>query len=207
MTFVTLQENIERETVIKKSRFICALRIAETRDEAIEQLTGIKKKHYDASHNCSAMVIGRAREFEKASDDGEPSGTAGAPMLEVLRKKGVTNILAVVTRYFGGTLLGAGGLVRAYSGGVADALKEARFLENIPADIVELGIDYADYGKLCQVAAEFDIPVEGDFLEKVKARVVIDKRQTAAFGERLTQAFMGADVFRVSGETLLQRKI
>ncbi len=122
--YVCLAQEAASELVIKKSRFLCRLIPAETEEQARQEIEKVRKEHYNARHNCFAMILGANRDFEKSSDDGEPQGTAGIPMLEVLRKSGLTNILAVVTRYFGGTLLGAGGLVRAYSGAVAQALEE-----------------------------------------------------------------------------------
>ena len=109
----------------KKSKFISILQPVENEEEAGEFISSVKKKYYDARHNCSAMIIGPNHELVRSSDDGEPSGTAGKPMLEVLQGAGITNLVAVVTRYFGGVLLGTGGLVRAYSEAVKDALKEA----------------------------------------------------------------------------------
>lgn len=109
----------------KKSKFISILQPVQSEEDAGEFISSVKKKYYDARHNCSAMIIGPNRELVRSSDDGEPSGTAGKPMLEVLQGAGITNLVAVVTRYFGGVLLGTGGLVRAYSEAVKDALKEA----------------------------------------------------------------------------------
>ena len=115
----------ESETLIEKSRFICHLQKVTTEEEAQVYIKAVKKNHRDATHNCSAYVIGKEGTVQKASDDGEPSGTAGLPMLEVLRKKKIYNTVAVVTRYFGGIKLGAGGLVRAYTNSVAEALEGA----------------------------------------------------------------------------------
>ena len=130
--YITIREPAETEIVIKKSRFIGRLLRAETPEEGIAALEAVKKRHWDATHNCSAMIIGENREFMRCSDDGEPQGTAGVPMLEALKMSGLTNVLAVVTRYFGGTLLGAGGLVRAYSASVAETLKAAEKIRRAP---------------------------------------------------------------------------
>ncbi len=205
--FVSLKEQTEHETVVKKSRFICSLVPVKTPEQAGEELAKVRKKHYNATHNCSAMVIGEDGAFLRVSDDGEPQGTAGIPMLEVLKKSGVTNILAVVTRYFGGTLLGAGGLVRAYSGSVAQALTGAALLRNIPADVYGVAVPYHEYGKLCSVAAEFGVGVDGTFAEQVSARIVLPKSLRAQFEDRLTQAFMGVKIGGVTGECLLKESI
>ena len=119
-----LYEGGQGEIVEKKSRFIANIFPVTTEEEALEKITAMRKKYYDARHNCSAFVIGSKGELTRSSDDGEPSGTAGRPMLEVLTGSGIRNIAAVVTRYFGGVLLGTGGLVRAYSGAVKMALEQ-----------------------------------------------------------------------------------
>ena len=119
-----LSKGAQAELVEKKSRFIATIRPVSSEEEAVAFIEEMKKKYYDARHNCSAFVIGSKGELTRSSDDGEPSGTAGRPMLEVLTGSGIRNIAAVVTRYFGGVLLGTGGLVRAYSGAVKMALEQ-----------------------------------------------------------------------------------
>lgn len=122
-----INEEYINTIIISKSEFITRLFRVNNIDEVNKYLAETRKKHYDASHNCYAYILGENAEIEKASDDGEPSKTAGAPMLDVLKKNKVTNILAITTRYFGGILLGAGGLVRAYSKSVSEALKLAKY--------------------------------------------------------------------------------
>ncbi len=117
------------EIIIEKSRFITHLFRVNDIDEANKHIADIKKRHWDANHNCVALIIGTHGEIMRSSDDGEPSKTAGIPMLEVLKKNNITNTLAITTRYFGGIKLGAGGLVRAYSKSVSDAIKKANFIE------------------------------------------------------------------------------
>ena len=139
--YITIKAPCERELIIKKSRFIGQLYPVSSFEEAQEKLAEVKKKYWDATHNCSALIVGERGEYTRCSDDGEPQGTAGVPMLEALKNTGLTNVLCVVTRYFGGILLGAGGLVRAYSQGAAAALNAcgvgvmhptARYLMEIP---------------------------------------------------------------------------
>ena len=125
----TIKEDNQHEVEIKKSRFICFLKRIETEEEAKAFIQQIKKEHWKANHNCSAFVLGDHHEIQRSSDDGEPSGTAGVPMLEVLKKNDLINVCAVVTRYFGGTKLGAGGLIRAYSGSVAQAIVHTGIVE------------------------------------------------------------------------------
>ena len=122
-----INESYINTIIISKSEFITRLFRVNNVDEVNKYLAETRKKHYDASHNCYAYIIGDSAQIEKSSDDGEPVKTAGAPMLDVLKKNNVTNILAITTRYFGGILLGAGGLVRAYSKSVSEALKLAKF--------------------------------------------------------------------------------
>lgn len=129
MTYLTIQRDIQHEIIIEKSRFICTLRKVESEVEATDYLKAIKKQYWDATHNCSAYIIGMNMEQQRSSDDGEPSGTAGIPMLEVLKKRGLHNVLAVVTRYFGGVKLGAGGLIRAYGRSVSEAIDAAGLAE------------------------------------------------------------------------------
>ena len=123
--FISIKENVQTEIVVKKSKFICNLIKIESQEEAEDYIRKIKKKYYDARHNCVAYrVIENEQVVEKSSDDGEPSGTAGGPMLNILQKNNLGNILVVVTRYFGGILLGTGGLVRAYSDATLDAIDQ-----------------------------------------------------------------------------------
>ena len=125
----TIKEEYKFEQIINKSTFICYLFPCETVEEAYEKINQIRKIHYDATHNCYAMITGVEIPSARSSDDGEPSKTAGIPIYEVLHKNELTNIVAIVTRYFGGVKLGAGGLIRAYSGSVAKALQNAKLIK------------------------------------------------------------------------------
>lgn len=131
------------EYVIQKSRFIASLKEVRSEEEAAAFIQEIKKKFWDATHNCSAYQIGENGQLQKSSDDGEPSGTAGRPMLEVLKKAEITNTVVVVTRYFGGIKLGAGGLVRAYSHAVSLGLQEANIADYIPHQEAMITLDYS----------------------------------------------------------------
>ena len=206
-TFVTLKEPCSHEIVVKRSRFICHLIPAADAAAAEAALAAIRREHYDARHNCTAMILGPDRMQEKASDDGEPQGTAGVPMLEVLRRSGVTNILAVVTRYFGGTLLGAGGLVRAYSASVAEALREASLVQNVPAQKIAVRLPYADYGKLQNIAQSLGATIEASFGAEVEAEVTIREERAAAFLARMKEALLGALKAEQTGTCLLQEPI
>jgi len=136
------------EIVIKKSRFIGHAKPVESEEEAVAFIEEIKKKHWDATHNCSAYLIGERDQFQKALDDGEPSGTAGKPILEVIKNRGLKNVVVVVTRYFGGIMLGAGGLVRAYTDGAVVGIDAADPIVNVLHREVFVDVDYTWYGKL-----------------------------------------------------------
>ena len=146
--FITIKENSYDELVEKKSTFITHLIRVTSEEEAREFIQKMKKKHYDATHVCSCYVVGDNNEITRANDDGEPSGTAGAPMLDVLVKNEIKNVCATVIRYFGGTKLGTGGLVRAYGGGVINALKNATLVERKDALEIRLELDYSLNGKI-----------------------------------------------------------
>jgi|SRR5690625_74239 len=144
----TIAKNGAAEEEIRKSRFICHLKRTNTEEEAIDFIDQIKKEHAKATHNCSAYLIGETNEIQRAHDDGEPSGTAGVPMLEVLKKNDLKNVTAVVTRYFGGVKLGAGGLIRAYGGAVSNALRELGVVERKQMQEIHLSVAYTLSGKV-----------------------------------------------------------
>lgn len=144
----TIAAPVEHEIVIKKSRFLAHLAPVRSMDDADAVITAVRKQHWDARHHCVALVVGTHAERQRSSDDGEPSGTAGIPMLEVLRHRGMTDIVAVVTRYFGGVLLGTGGLARAYSSAVSEALDTARIVHRRLMTEVALDVPHADAGRL-----------------------------------------------------------
>lgn len=141
--FITIKENVQTEIVVKKSKFICNLIKVETQKEAENIIKQIKKKYYDARHNCVAYrIIEDERIIEKSSDDGEPSGTAGGPMLNILQKNNLCNIVVIVTRYFGGILLGTGGLVRAYSDATLNCIDISEKVEKCIGLEAEAKVEY-----------------------------------------------------------------
>ncbi|WP_286311311.1 IMPACT family protein [Agromyces mangrovi Wang et al. 2018] len=143
----TIAAAVERELVVRKSRFIAWVEPVASVAEADAVIAAVRKRYWDAGHNCTAMVTGPRADQARSSDDGEPSGTAGVPMLEVLRRRELTDLVAVVTRYFGGVKLGAGGLVRAYSTAVSDALDEARLVRRLALTQVRVEVPHADAGR------------------------------------------------------------
>ena len=146
--YLTIRQSASDEIIIQKSRFICYASPAQTEEEALAFLSTIRARHKDASHNCYAYTIGRNHGIMRYSDDGEPSGTAGLPMMEVIKKADVCNCCCVVTRYFGGILLGAGGLLRAYTQGCAAGLKAAGIVRMIPTVTLLCEIPYPLWDRL-----------------------------------------------------------
>lgn len=144
----TVRRAGEKEIVIKKSRFIGHIKPVQHEDEAIAFIDEIKKRHYNATHNCSAYMIGERDEIQKQSDDGEPSGTAGKPILEVIRNQGLKNVAIVVTRYFGGIMLGAGGLIRAYTDGAVAAIEAGEAITRVLHREVFVELEYTWLGKV-----------------------------------------------------------
>ncbi|GAA3628720.1 YigZ family protein [Kineosporia mesophila] len=151
----TIAAALEHELVVKKSRFIAQVSPARTTDEAETVIAAVRKQYWDARHHCVALVIGTHADQQRSSDGGEPSGTAGVPMLEVLRRRELTDLVAVVTRYFGGVKLGAGGLVRAYSSAVSEALDIARVVRRTPAVRVDVEVPHQDAGRIQGVLREW----------------------------------------------------
>lgn len=188
--YFTIYQNGEHQIEIKKSKFICHLFRIENEQQAKEYITKIKKEHYKANHNCSAYMLGENFEIQRSSDDGEPSGTAGVPMLEVLKKNQLQNTLAIVTRYFGGIKLGAGGLIRAYSTSVSEALKEIGIVQGKLQQILDIIIDYPQLGKLQNYLENEQIAIqEIDYLEQITVKVAIDINQCESFQNALIDLF------------------
>lgn len=164
--YLAIKEDGENEIIINKSRFICSISRANTEEEANEFIKQIRKKHYNATHNCTAYIVGEDKLHQKANDNGEPSGTAGIPMLEVLRKNELTDTVCVVTRYFGGIKLGAGGLIRAYGQAVSEVIKKVGMIEKKKMQEIKVTLDYTQIGLLDAKLSDYDV-IEKTFLEKV----------------------------------------
>lgn len=176
------------EIVEKKSRFIASLMPVGSEEEALAFIASVRRKYYDARHNCFAFITGEDGETERCSDDGEPSGSAGRPMLEVLRGMGLTNTAAVVTRYFGGTLLGTGGLVRAYTQAVQAALENCTVITMHSGVRFYVTIDYALTGKLQHLFAERQIMTDDTvYTDKVRYQIIVPYGQEEAFQKELTE--------------------
>ena len=177
------------ELVEKKSRFIATVRPVSNEEEASAFIEEMKKKYYDARHNCSAFVIGESAQLTRSSDDGEPSGTAGRPMLEVLLGSGIRDVAAVVTRYFGGTLLGTGGLVRAYSGAVKAALEAGEVREQRFGVRLRIRTDYNSVGKIQYILAGKNIGIEDSkYTENVEMTAIVPIEEYDRLCTELTEA-------------------
>lgn len=173
----------------KKSRFIASISPAASQEEAAAFIDSVKKKYYDARHNCSAFVIGRNQELTRCNDDGEPGGTAGKPMLEVLLSAGVTNAAAVVTRYFGGTLLGTGGLVRAYTQALQAALGDAETALMRYGTEMTLYMDYTDAGKVQHLMAGLPVRIlDSRYTDKVEFDIRVPKEEEESVKKKLIEA-------------------
>ena len=192
MEFKTIKENGRVEEEIKKSRFICHVKRVETEEEARDFINSIKKEHYKATHNCSAFIVGERSEIKRTSDDGEPSGTAGVPMLGVLENHNLTNVCVVVTRYFGGIKLGAGGLIRAYAGSVALAVKEIGIIEIKEQAGITIQMSYAQYQEYSNFLKEHHLmELDTNFTDQVDTMIYVDKEEKENIKSALVEFFNG----------------
>lgn len=190
--YLTIQSDGKHEIIIEKSRFICHIMRVATESEAQTFIQTIKKEHRDATHNCSAYIIGENDQFQKAHDDGEPSGTAGVPMLEVLKKKKLKNIAVVVTRYFGGTKLGAGGLVRAYGSAVSETIQTIGIVECTLATIIKCSFAYSLVGKIENALEQKNYQInDKEFTDKVVFHVFVDNDDIPHFRKWITEMANG----------------
>jgi len=180
------------EITEKKSRFIATVQPVHSQEEAAAFVESMRKKYWDATHNCSAYVIGRQGEIKRSSDDGEPSGTAGRPMLEVLLAQELCDVAVVVTRYFGGTLLGTGGLIRAYGRAVQEGLAASRISTMTPMILIRLGMEYSFVGKIKAVLArEEAVVLEESYTDSVAMNVAVVDEKKEQLLKELTEATGG----------------
>ena len=192
MEFRTIKEDGQVQEEIKKSRFICHVKRIYSEEEARNFITDIKKEHYKATHNCSAFIVGERSEIKRTSDDGEPSGTAGVPMLGILENHNLTNLCVVVTRYFGGIKLGAGGLIRAYAGSVALAVKEIGIIEIKEQASIAIQMSYAQYQEYGNFLREHKLmELETNFTDQVDTIVYVNKEEKEKIKAALVEFFNG----------------
>ena len=200
----TIRKQSEVNIIINKSRFIGRAFPVSTEDEALQILASIRKQHYDATHNCYAYVIrnGAAR----FSDDGEPSGTAGMPIMDVLKTNELQNTLIIVTRYFGGILLGAGGLVRAYSRSAADAVTEAEPVQVTPGTKLKLTLDYSRYNAIEDFIRANTVIDSIDYTDSVTLNLLIKTDRAEEFISSITEKTDGRCTPQITGEEYMSIK-
>lgn len=198
--YKTIQKEAFGEFVERHSKFISYAKPVETEDDAISFINKIKTKHWDAKHNVYAYSLLKGS-IMRYSDDGEPHGTAGVPVLDILKKNEVTNIVIVVTRYFGGILLGTGGLVRAYSSAAKLALDSAVVINMVSCFRAQLFCDYSLYGKISSILAELGAKIEeSEFLDNVKIIFYIEKKKLNVLNDKLNEISSGEIITKILEE-------
>lgn len=190
--YYTIHQGGIGEFVMKKSRFIASVSPVDTEEEALAFIEGLKKQYWDASHNCYAYIIGSKNPIMRCSDDGEPSKTAGKPMLDVLLAKELTNLVVVVTRYFGGTLLGTGGLVKAYQSATLEGLDKSVIIKKEPGIHMQVITDYNLIGKIQYYIGHENIPlISSDYTDIVTLDLMIPIEQVDSFQKKLADLSNG----------------
>lgn len=198
--YKTVEFESSDEFTEKKSRFIGYVKPVKTQAEAVEFINSIKTKHWDATHNVSAYVL-KKNNIQRSSDDGEPSGTAGVPVLDVLLKEGLVDVCVVVTRYFGGTLLGAGGLIRAYSHGSKIAVEAGHIITMAPCKIITVSVDYSFYDRMNIMLGDFGANIENsEFADKVNIVFSLKESLVDNLSKTLTEQSNGKYTLNIIGE-------
>lgn len=206
--YYTVKDYGEHELIIEKSRFICYIERAATEEDAQNFIQQIKKKHHNANHNCSAYIIGDHDHIQKANDDGEPSGTAGVPMLEVLKKKKIKNTVVVVTRYFGGIKLGTGGLIRAYGKSVSEGLNAVGIVERKLMRVMHTKIDYTWLGKVeNELRSSTFLLKEIHYLNDVEVETYVEEAKKEEFMTWMTELTNGKSEISVGDVTYLEELV
>lgn len=206
--YLTVQHRGEHEIVIERSRFIAHVARTETEEEAQTFIAEIKKEHKDATHNCSAYLIGERDEIQKALDDGEPSGTAGVPILEVLKKKHLKDTTVVVTRYFGGIKLGAGGLIRAYSKSTSEGIEATGIVERKLMRVISTKVDYTWLGKLeNELRASIYTIKEIEYLDQVIIHIFAEEEKKQDYIDWMTELTNGQAIIQEGDILYLEQKI
>ncbi|MDN4606757.1 YigZ family protein [Sporosarcina highlanderae] len=203
--YKTVKLSGESELVIQKSRFLTYVRRVETEEEAIDFIQEIKKMHHTATHNCSAYIIGEHDQIQKANDDGEPSGTAGFPMLEVLKKQGLKDTAVVVTRYFGGIKLGGGGLIRAYGRATTEGITATGVVERKLHNLMKVSIDYTWLGKVENEVRQSPYPLKEILYEEgVSLLLYVPIEKSNEFIEWITELTNGQAEISTESNTFLE---
>ena len=198
--YKTVEFESSDEFIEKKSRFIGYVKPVKTQEEAVTFINGIKSKHWDATHNVYAYVL-KENNIQRYSDDGEPSGTAGVPVLDVILKNGLVDVCVVVTRYFGGTLLGAGGLVRAYSHGSKIAVEAGGMITMAPCSICTVSVNYSFYDSLNILLGDYGANIENtEFADKITVTFSLKQEKVSALNDKLVDTSNGQYSLKTVGE-------
>lgn len=203
--FITISENVEYVLTEKKSKFIANLIKISSQEEAEEVIKKYKKQYHDARHNCIAYRVQENDQIiEKSSDDGEPSGTAGAPMLNILQKNNLCNVLIIVTRYFGGILLGTGGLVRAYSDALNGAIDISTKVEKTTGYIIECMVEYSQFEKFQYYCKTNEIEiVNTDYLDNIVCKIALEENKKERFLRDVNEKNLNINDYKVFNKTLV----
>lgn len=207
--FITILKDETADIVEKKSKFIANISCVENVEEAEAKIKDIKKKYYDAKHNCIAYrVVENGRIIEKASDDGEPSGTAGGPMLNILQKNNLCNLVVVVTRYFGGILLGTGGLVRAYSDATQKVIEKSTKVSKVEGVEIEIKLDYPNLEIFKYYCKNNEINITRiDYLEDIILKLEMEKNRKSVFLKDIETKTLNIKEFQVIGEKYINKTV
>ena len=207
--FITILKDETADIVEKKSKFIANISCVENVEDAEAKIKDIKKKYYDAKHNCIAYrVVENGRIIEKASDDGEPSGTAGGPMLNILQKNNLCNLVVVVTRYFGGILLGTGGLVRAYSDATQKVIEKSTKVSKVEGVEIEIKLDYPNLEIFKYYCKNNEINITTiDYLEDIILRLEMEKNRKSVFLKDIETKTLNIKEFQVIGEKYINKTV
>lgn len=207
-SYYTVKHFGQNEIVIQRSRFIAHIDRVTSEEAAQQFIDKIKKQHWNANHNCSAYMIGENDQIQKANDDGEPTGTAGVPMLEVLKQRQLKDTVVVVTRYFGGVKLGAGGLIRAYSSATSEGLKAVGIVERSLAQIYKVTIDYHFLGKIENAIHSSSYTIKQmEYLDKVSLELFVTVGEEEAFEEWITNLTNGQAAIEKTGIQYLEKDV
>lgn len=199
--YKTVYSGGEAEIIEKKSRFIATVRPVKTEEEAIAFIESMKKKYWNATHNCSAYVLGEHFQIQRCSDDGEPSGTAGKPMLDVLLGEEIHDVVVVVTRYFGGTLLGTGGLVRAYSSSAKEGLLASKVITKMHGQKLVIETDYTGLGKIQYILGQRGLTIlDSIYTDKVELEVLLPEEEIQPVMAAITEGTNGQAVMELMEE-------
>jgi uncharacterized YigZ family protein len=198
---LSVAEAFTIEQDIKKSKFISRIIPIQSEAEAHQQIEQLRELESKANHNCFAFILGDQQDIQRASDDGEPSGTAGAPILEVLKREQLTNVLVVVTRYFGGIKLGAGGLIRAYGSSASLAVQNANLIQLVDQELLSIKLDYQNNDQLLYYLEQHDLhQINTEYTTQVTTTISISKTELEPLKAELTGLFSGNVAFKSLGE-------